>query len=511
MQRESSARRNAVGYLNKLIGKYRSRGMGRLPTIDEMSRSAGVAKGTMQKVVSAFVAQGVLGARAHRGTTIIDSPKTLAVLLSPPQKKTPQKQVWLMETICADIINGRYRQGVALPSIKGLCGRYGTGYGTAKKALDHLVQEKQLVIWKRGYRVPAIVTTGHQNTIIIAAWGTDKGISMGTYRMAEYLTVVEHECFERRIRILYVPIYYQGKEIRRIDEFRRILATSDKRQNLMGALMFPQAIPSDAIRGMIGLLEEHNVPVSVILESDSYSFDTSPGRMVRHFAIAWGTESGRDVGRLLSRSGHKKVAYITRNVDADWTRRRYAGLSEAMTSMQNPDPVSFIHLAETLDDWPMLDFLSANMPQLDAIHRHNPVITRTLLWPEGEIRAYMQGNAQLTKNSRMLEAVLQDRDITAWVGDNDITAVLCLDLLHQHGIQVPGQISVIGFDDGHAAMVNSLTSYNFNCRSLMHAALRHVLEPKAVRKMGERTVEIGGYIAQRATSGPAPRNKRLSR
>jgi DNA-binding LacI/PurR family transcriptional regulator len=512
MQRESSARRTAVSYLNRIISKSRSHGIDRLPTTDELSRSARVAKGTMQKIVSAFVAQGVLRARTGLGITITGVAKTAVTLpalsIVKKSRSASSKGTWLREVIHGDIVNGRYLPGITLPTIKELCGRYGAGYGTIKRALGLLASDKQLVLWKRGYRVPVIAATRHQTTIIIAARGTDKGLFMQTNRMVEYLAAIEQECHERQIRIWYVPLHFIGTEIRYDDRVRRMLSSPVERQRILGALLFPLALPPNAIRHMAGMLDARNIPVSLIVEDEPFHAGPSPGRRVRGFRIAWGQACGEDVGRLLIQCGHKRAAYITQNTDSEWARYRYEGLKKAMASAKDPDPVACICLAGPMDDLPPLDLVSRSIPQLETMYRHNPVVARTLLWSEDQIRRFMQAYAQLNRKFQALEPILRDTGITAWVADNDVTAVLCLDLLQKRGIRVPEQVSVVGFDDSHAAMVNSLASYNFNCRAVMHAALKHVLAPSRTsprRTPDAAQVEIQGYIVQRGTLGPVPR------
>jgi DNA-binding LacI/PurR family transcriptional regulator len=104
-----------------------------------------------------------------------------------------------------------------------------------------------------------------------------------------------------------------------------------------------------------------------------------------------------------------------------------------------------------------------------------------------------------------LERALKEHRSTAWIGANDITALVCLDFLHKKSISVPRQISVTGFDDSSDAFMQQLTSYNFNGASAVEAMFRAILGPwrQAAGRKGGATA-IDGFIAQRSTTGNAP-------
>ena len=71
-----------------------------------------------------------------------------------------------------------------------------------------------------------------------------------------------------------------------------------------------------------------------------------------------------------------------------------------------------------------------------------------------EIRVVPGGQTQLD-GQRAARALLEEGDLpTAIVAYNDDTAVAAMGLLAQHGIDVPGQLSIIGWDDSEAAALS---------------------------------------------------------
>jgi DNA-binding LacI/PurR family transcriptional regulator len=105
----------------------------------------------------------------------------------------------------------------------------------------------------------------------------------------------------------------------------------------------------------------------------------------------------------------------------------------------------------------------------------------------------------------LFEQALARPQLTAWVCDNDSTALMALDFLAARNVDVPGRLSVVGFDDEPSASQRGLTSYNFNGQGTMRAMLAHVLQPE--RQSAEGPIEVPGYVVQRRSSGPVTKGR----
>ena len=90
-------------------------------------------------------------------------------------------------------------------------------------------------------------------------------------------------------------------------------------------------------------------------------------------------------------------------------------------------------------------------------------------------------------------------DLTAWVCANDGIAVIAHDFLVEKGLSVPGDVSLVGFDDSADSFYRGLTSYNFNSRGVAQALLTHLLDRGRSRELwGQRTdVTIEGFVHDR--------------
>ena len=109
---------------------------------------------------------------------------------------------------------------------------------------------------------------------------------------------------------------------------------------------------------------------------------------------------------------------------------------------------------------------------------------------------------QFTEHFRRLA---RDRSITAWVGLNDEIAIEALIYLRSNDVRVPGDISLMGFDDSIEAGFQGLTSYCFNGASAMHLMAEYIVRPDSplMRAGNGKPVIIKGFVHERATTGRA--------
>jgi DNA-binding LacI/PurR family transcriptional regulator len=86
-----------------------------------------------------------------------------------------------------------------------------------------------------------------------------------------------------------------------------------------------------------------------------------------------------------------------------------------------------------------------------------------------------------------------------------MTALMALDFLASNTVEIPEQISVIGFDDTEEALQANLASYNFNIAALAGAMFDHILGGHVLKtKQARQPVVINGMVMQRRSLGKAP-------
>jgi hypothetical protein len=133
------------------------------------------------------------------------------------------------------------------------------------------------------------------------------------------------------------------------------------------------------------------------------------------------------------------------------------------------------------------EFSKSLLPHLNAFHGHLVEIRKREI-----IRMVM---------TPLFEKAINDYDITAWVAAYDEIGYLAIRFLESHAIEIPGQISVIGFDDLPESQVEHLTSYNFNFESASYRILSFLLNPPSFATPGSVIeYDIEGLVIERMTT-----------
>ncbi len=103
------------------------------------------------------------------------------------------------------------------------------------------------------------------------------------------------------------------------------------------------------------------------------------------------------------------------------------------------------------------------------------------------------------------QLLMRRRDFTAIVCFNDISAIGCIRALHDGGLRVPHDVSVIGFDDIQSAnyYVPSLTTIRQPLQAMGELAATTLLK-KIARERQPDTLRVDPELIVRESTGPAP-------
>src|SRR5580692_4585438 len=103
------------------------------------------------------------------------------------------------------------------------------------------------------------------------------------------------------------------------------------------------------------------------------------------------------------------------------------------------------------------------------------------------------------------QLLMRRRDFTAIVCFNDISAIGAIRALHDGGLRVPHDVSVIGFDDIQSAnyYVPSLTTIRQPLQSMGELAAT-TLQKKLARERQPETIRVDPELIVRESTGPAP-------
>jgi DNA-binding LacI/PurR family transcriptional regulator len=102
-----------------------------------------------------------------------------------------------------------------------------------------------------------------------------------------------------------------------------------------------------------------------------------------------------------------------------------------------------------------------------------------------------------------LEQALHITGATAWICANDLIAIGTLGFLRARKIGVPQDISVVGFDNiPVVALEEKLSTFDFNAQGFIHRMLNFIIRPLRPRGFyRHQVIEIEGIIMERETTG----------
>jgi len=490
-------------------------GKNRLPTMSELAHHAGVSVTTMGKVVTQFQTGGILTVHRKKGIVLAHSKTDEYTIHQLQQNLTTDLNAattrWeqVVGYITHDILTGKFGPKGILPSYKELTNMYGTCYRVMRKALFHLCSQRVLLYEQRHFRFVAPLKA-NKNRIILYIFGHSDGKQLVLSHMYEYWhRLVQNTVTQAGLALVTIPcglVQLQGAVQRLDTPSKKIVDTKDI-EDALGIILMLGAPYISRVRNVVNQLSCHTLPISVIDCSVRVKKPaTRKNRSVQEFDLGCGKEPGRAVGRYLTNLGHRKIVFLTFDNDEPWSQLRLWGLRETMAlsgsknqvivisaqkgDYENPLEYSVTDYCEVLDD--TVSYLNTHTNTryhhlADALSAN-----RFEIW--GTIRKQNLANAMNGVFYRTLE-----ENVTAWVCANDAIAVEAMDFLTLQNIAIPGQLSIIGFDDTREAHIRGITSYNFNCSAAVNSAVAHIRNMKAGRFAIPKS---SGFLNIRTSSAP---------
>jgi hypothetical protein len=420
-----------------------------------------------------------------------------------------------------DSYGGQFSGGV-LPPVGMLAERYGVCTHTMRKAL-RLLADEGVVVRQRRRLVLSTPRPHPYATVVLLARGQLQRIGKSeeavflplSSRTQEQLRALELYCARLDVHLQCVPCVYVGAGLKAgmgDSDLGRVL----RRRPVVGALVWTMAIDLRSVRELVRTLSRRARRIALLddnAESAPLSWVQSPAS-VRCHSVACGPGDGRVAARYLLRLGHRRCALITGWPEQAWSQNRLRGAMEAFAEaghgsaelfapsvLENPsrDRTTVADIRVALEG-----VLDRSVPRSDGWHgllRAEPPLFDGLSSVVG--RALLQ---------RRLESVFERcagrRDITAWLCANDAVALEALRFARSRGIRVPGEISIVGFDDCAEALYRNLTTVNFNAPALVRAMVDYVLVDKARpwwAGEGAAAGAVESFVVERGSSGSCPK------
>jgi DNA-binding LacI/PurR family transcriptional regulator len=330
----------------------------------------------------------------------------------------------------------------------------------------------------------------------------------------EFLRTLSTECTKARIRLETVS-WHQDKES---------IVFMDSRGNKY------QALPEfDSVHGYIHLLlgrnDFRNDIVKMLAQKkqpvvtfdqlgDKTAISKEATKRTMLILSSMVTESpGRAMARYLLSLGHRRIAFISPFPAYPWSQKRLAGMKQEYEKAGRPDGIMLFAPSDITSPFNNIPETLKESGIQPALRSFNKWLTHTDKAFAFEYRKRVPDAVQhvLTDGElrRRLEPVfkkiLADRSITAWAAANDTVAFYALDFLHEQGVEVPREVSIVGFDDLADSLQYNLTTYNFNTPAIVTQCLAHIfrLPHATLARSKSGKIEIAGMVVERGTAGRA--------
>jgi DNA-binding GntR family transcriptional regulator len=515
----------------------------RLPSLAELAGQYQVSRTTVWRAIGRLKNEGLVYTR--KNGMIFSGP-----VVSPKPEYARAVFAWerFKNRLGADILAGAFDQK-RLPAISKLSLRYGIAINTLKKALAGLIRDGLLVREGSGYAVARSRARGHQPAIVLIGNGDARtGLDASHVLTQRIIESFERECLRLHYRSQTVAF-----DVASADCLLEFTAESGRNSSVAGYIITLSDLWEPARRqrwiDLLGFLAKGAVPVVVIDHAGSLLLPPALTRAknLRVFQIA-GVRAGEIMADFLIRRGYDRAAFVTSSWNHDWAQKRFQGLrrrfqqyggakSRVELFADKGEPIQgelgWALLAPTNQEFRTLfrnryvrTEMEAAVRDLETI-RKNPAASRlsdsgpaqtikrvarllagvarqkhepeTYAFFLNQVVQYANTRGQEIHQAPLFQEVLTNFSGNLWVCSEDRTAKNALLFLGQHHRRVPGDISIVGFDNWPEAYEHHITSFDFNMNGMVELALLVIVDPKRLRETPALS-EIDGYVVERRTT-----------
>jgi DNA-binding transcriptional regulator YhcF (GntR family) len=449
-----------------------------------------------------------------------------------------------------DILSGVYTAQPWLPSAKELENRYGISYRTLRKIVKAMVSDGVLKVRANRYELNHSFAAKGLNRIVFLTGATltyhVSALNQGQYRILDCL---EAECSRRLLNLDVVLIDFYN-----LAHARRALASAQAGRHALGYIFDfwqdPQgALFSSTIEPMLRL-SSSNIPTAILDEAGTFDLPVQPkaNPLLQVFRIE-GKKAGARVARSLLDLGHRSVVYLSSVHESLWSIVRFEGIKEQFalaglagkaheaTSNSFGKSLELLLTISGFDNRLIRRILDAGRTKSQARDALNSIIkfseSNTSL--DVNCAAYLPAKRDLAPIAALsnlsmeedlfdaltvksidsagtklaaitlgplFEKALSFGGATAWICANDGMAFQALSFLQKRHIEVPGHLSVIGFDNTPTkAFAERLSSFDFNAPAFAGQMLNFITRPPARRgAYRHEAIEVAGQVLLRDTT-----------
>jgi len=394
------------------------------------------------------------------------------------------------ERLCAEIRQGLHPWNEDLPSLKEFASRWNCHPQTASKALGIAVRANFVERHGRCHRPlrPRPRRSASAPTLLCIGTADAEGrFRMDTDRESDFW------------RELGFQAAHAGLSLKRSPWLRGGIRPDPSTVGVVASTWHCQE-PLELCRE----LERLRLPVCVWAEEFTLRSDAMRDSRIHFHEQGYLKGIGSLAARHLMDLGHLRFAYISPWHASRWSRSRLQGIREEVEGRGGTVD------AFCLEGISLWDRLAPAYSDPDLLAEFPEALLSRLV--EGsslqirEVAIRELGMNRIHGDTiPLLESALASR-ATAWIAANDICALHALAWLRGRGVDVPGEVSVAGFDDTAEALRADLTSYRFGSDSMARAMVRQILSSTSTPTM----MRHEGIVVARGSSAPLARTREPS-
>ncbi|MBD3418598.1 MAG: GntR family transcriptional regulator [Chitinivibrionales bacterium] len=491
-----------------------------LPALKRMAHEAGVSLLTMWKAAEILRKEGIIsGGSGNKFRLLhIECAHLLDMIEPEPEASRAASAdisfAWerVKNRIRRDVLTGVYSAAGGLPAVKELEILYKGSFRTVKRALDSLCDEGILTVGGHKY-APAIVSKENAAAKIALIGQCDNnGKLLLSSVNEEWFRIIEDVGATSRAHFVSYG-YTSGLLDFSIRNSEGNPCELEDDESILGYAMIVTNNESGRDR-IVRRLYHFKKPLAILDLAGGWKLPAAIHyRGIRIFAAATGLGPARKVAKYLLDLGHRRVAYVSPYHKALWSHRRLRGLEATFKNAGLPGAVFPFVFTQPRQYFKTTAGNRANVDALVAYYRTwskgLPAEYKDVLDPIF-VETISVKSMYLAELNHFLRPLFRkaglEESITAWVCANDQVACAAQDFCRHKKIDVPGQLSIVGFDDSYEGLQRGISSYNFNLRGIMHAMIAYLLNTRAYPTIfARRPIEIEGMLVQRRTVGVTSR------
>ncbi|MDQ3003636.1 MAG: substrate-binding domain-containing protein [Fibrobacterota bacterium] len=523
----------ALEYLLRILDSGAGKGGSPLPTLSVLSKAARVSRVSMWKAVGVLKKRGLLSAMRGGRITLSQNSATGSPTQPDWGENFASRLKWQTAhtALAQDIHSGHFTSGTLLPKAGSLLLRYGISHPTLRKVLGTAVAAGELTPEGKQFRVPVLMFRGrspYASITLVAATGAKGEFGVFSDHGLSFLEALEAECSRANVRL----------EVLKLEPDRVHLALKSLRHRpeTLGFILWPGEWPGQSeslgkIREILSVLTATGKSVAVLDEMGGFppalfSRTRTLCPRVRIFTIS-AFRAGLAMAEHLLQLGHRRIGFLSPHQKLWWSDQRFQGLCRGFAEAGHgggvlPFAVDFDRKYNRVLQSGSFDkgdsaaaglFTGILRRQLGKGGERNEAVERALrenVFPKllvdlkfTVLDRYFEGEI-VRAMIPLFQKAWEMKNLTAWVGANDATALAAHAFLRERKRRVPGDVSVAGFDNTPASFETGLTSYHFHITRFPRILLGFLLESEhGDRIPGKGPEEVEGVLLARRSTGTA--------